>query len=65
MSNFNLWYKCLDARDDYSAQMKDNNNKEDNKFWETSENNPLDQEYVKRIQGACAKRAAELSVCRR
>jgi len=25
--------------------MKDNN-KEDNKFWETSENNPLDQEYI-------------------
>jgi hypothetical protein len=45
MSNFNLRYECLDARDDYSAQMKDNN-KEDNKFWETSENNPLDQEYT-------------------
>ena len=45
MSNFNLRYECLDARDDYSAQMKDNN-KEDNKFWETSENNPLDQEFT-------------------
>jgi len=45
MSNFNLRYECLDARDDYSAQMKDNN-KEDNKFWENSENNPLDQEYA-------------------
>ena len=45
MSNFNLRYECLDARDDYSAQMKDNN-KEGNKFWETSENNPLDQEYT-------------------
>ena len=45
MSNFNLRYKCLDARDDYSAQMKDNN-KEDTKFWEISENNPLDQEYT-------------------
>ena len=45
MSNFNLRYKCLDARDDYSAQMKDNN-KEDTKFWENSENNPLDQEYT-------------------
>ena len=45
MSNFNLRYECLDARDDYSAQMKDNN-KEDTKFWENSENNPLDQEYT-------------------
>ena len=44
MSNFNLRYECLDARDDYSAQLKDNN-KEENKFWET-ENNPLDQEYT-------------------
>jgi hypothetical protein len=45
MSNFNLRYECLDARDDYSAQMKDNN-KEDSKFWDNSENNPLDQEYT-------------------
>ena len=45
MSNFNLRYECLDAWDDYSAQMKDNN-KEDTKFWENSENNPLDQEYT-------------------
>ena len=45
MSNFNLRYECLDARDDYSAQMKDNN-KEDNRFWETSENNPLDHEFT-------------------
>jgi Helitron helicase-like domain at N-terminus/PIF1-like helicase len=45
MSNFNLRYECLDARDDYSAKMKDNN-KEDNKFWETPEDNPLDQEYT-------------------
>src|ERR1700678_3437231 len=45
MSNFNLRYECLDARDDYSAQMKDNN-KEDTKFWENSENNLLDQEYT-------------------
>jgi hypothetical protein len=33
------------ARDDYSAQMKDGN-KENNKFWESSEDNPLDQEYT-------------------
>ena len=45
MSNFNLRYECLDARDDYSAQMKDHD-KKDNNFWETSENNPLDQEYT-------------------
>ena len=45
MSNFNLRYECLDAWDDYSAQIKDNN-KEDNKFWKTSENNPLDQEFT-------------------
>ena len=45
MSNFNLRYECLDARDDYSAQMKDNN-KEDNRFWDNSEKNPLDQEYT-------------------
>jgi hypothetical protein len=45
MSNFNLRYECLDARDDYSAQMKDNN-KDDNRFWESSESNPLDQEYT-------------------
>ena len=45
MSNFNLRYECLDARDDYSAQMKENN-KDENKFWENSENNPLDQEYT-------------------
>jgi len=25
MSNFNLRYECLNARDDYSAQIKDNN----------------------------------------
>src|SRR5271168_4236042 len=45
MSNFNLRYECLDARDDYSAQMK-NNDKKDKFFWESSENNPLDQEYT-------------------
>jgi len=44
INNFNLRYECLDARDDYSAQMKDNN--KDNKFWENPENNPLDQEYT-------------------
>ena len=46
MSNFNLRYECLDARDDYSAKMKDNNKEDNNKFWETSEDNPLDQEYT-------------------
>jgi hypothetical protein len=46
MSNFNLRYECLDARDDYSAQMKDNNKENHNNFWESSENNPLDQEYT-------------------
>ena len=45
MSNFNLRYECLDARDNYSAQMKDNDRK-DNNFWDSSENNPLDQEYT-------------------
>ena len=45
MGNFNLRYECLDARDDYSAQMKDNN-KDENRFWENSEDNHLDQEYT-------------------
>ena len=45
MSNFNLQYECLDAQDDYSVQLKDND-KKDNNFWETSEDNPLDQEYT-------------------
>ena len=36
MNNFNLHYECLDARDDYSAQMKDSE----------KENNQLDQEYT-------------------
>ncbi|KAF8158596.1 hypothetical protein B0H34DRAFT_656281, partial [Crassisporium funariophilum] len=45
MNNFNLRYECLDARDDYSAQMKDNE-KEDKQFWQSSDNNQLDQEYT-------------------
>ena len=45
MDNFNLRYECLDARDDYSAQMRDSD-KEKNKFWETSDENSLDQEYT-------------------
>ena len=45
MNNFNLRYECLDARDDYSAQTKDSE-KEDNKFWESSDNNQLGQEYT-------------------
>ena len=45
MNNFNLRYECLDARDDYSAQMKDSE-KEDNKFWESSENNQLSEDYT-------------------
>jgi hypothetical protein len=45
MKNFNLRYECLDARDDYSAQMKDNV-KEENQFWESFDNNQLDQEYT-------------------
>ena len=46
MNNFNLRYECLDARDDYSAQMK-NNEKEDNQFWDSSDNNQIEeQEYT-------------------
>jgi PIF1-like helicase len=45
MKNFNLRYECLDARDDYSAQMKDSE-KEDHQFWESSDNNQLGQEYT-------------------
>ena len=45
MNNFNLRYECLDARDDYSAQTKDSE-KEDNQFWESSDNNQLGQEYT-------------------
>ncbi len=45
MMNFNLRYECLDARDDYSAKLKDNG-KKDNRIWENTENNPLDQEYT-------------------
>ena len=45
MKNFNLRYECLDARDDYSAQMKDSEN-EVNQFWESSDNNQLSQEYT-------------------
>jgi PIF1-like helicase len=45
MNNFNLRYECLDARDDYSAQMKDSE-KKDNQFWESSDNNQLGQEYT-------------------
>ena len=45
MNNFNLRYECLDARDDYSAQIK-NSEKEDNKFWESSDDNQLGQEYT-------------------
>ena len=45
MKNFNLRYECLDARDDYSAQIKDSE-KEDNQFWESSDNNQLGQEYT-------------------
>ena len=45
MNNFNLRYECLDARDDYSAQMKDSE-KENSQFWESSDNNQLDQEYT-------------------
>ena len=45
MNNFNLRYECLDARDDYSAQMKDSE-KEDKQFWQSSDNNQLDQEYT-------------------
>ena len=45
MVNFNLRYECLDAQDDYSAQMKDSE-KEDKHFWESSDNNQLDQEYT-------------------
>ena len=45
MNNFNLCYECLDARDDYSAQMKDSE-KKDNQFWESSDNNQLGQEYT-------------------
>ena len=45
MKIFNLRYECLDARDDYSAQMKDSE-KEDNQFWGSSDNSRLDQEYT-------------------
>jgi len=45
MSHFNLRYECLDARDDYSAKMKESN-KDNNNFWENSENNQLDPEYT-------------------
>jgi hypothetical protein len=45
MKNFNLRYECLDARDDYSAQMKDKDNgKGENQFWESFDNNQLNQE---------------------
>jgi hypothetical protein len=45
MKNFNLRYECLDAQDNYSAQMKDSE-KKNNPFWESSDNNQLDQEYM-------------------
>ena len=45
MNNFNLRYECLDARDDYSAQMKDNE-KEDNQFQESFDNNQLGPEHT-------------------
>ena len=45
MNNFNLRYECLDARDDYSAQMKDSE-KTDKHFWEPSDNNQLGDEYT-------------------
>jgi len=45
MNNFNLHYECLDAQDDYSAQMKDSE-KEDNQFWDSSDNNQLGEEYT-------------------
>ena len=45
MNNFNLRYECLDARDDYSAQIK-NNEKEDNQFQESFDNNQLGPEHT-------------------
>src|ERR1700723_527368 len=46
MKFFNIKYECLDARDDYSAEMKKNN--EDNKFsqWvSNSHNDDIDDNY--------------------
>ena len=45
MNHFNLRYECLDARDDYSAKMKDND-KKSNEFWDNSDKNILDEEYT-------------------
>jgi len=46
MNNFTLCYECLDARDDYSAQMKDSK-KEDNQFWDSSDNNCYDFDWFR------------------
>jgi len=45
MNHFNLRYECLDAQDDYSAKMKDND-KKSNEFWDSSDKNILNEEYT-------------------